>query len=158
VAPWSLISKVPKVEVSSGKSGFRVQINQFKVKKNTFQAKKKNKLKASKAKVKRKSKSSAPSLKRDKGAITSSKILNRVVPNYPYKSRIFVEEGIVQVEVQLNPFGKVLSVKVLQSSSYERLDHAALEASRKSVFQSAKRFGENVASVHILDFKFELND
>jgi len=154
VAPWNLLSQEAKVEVSSGKSGFKVQFNQIRKKtktKNTMGRKKTSSSKIIKT----------PARKNeilDLGGTTSSKLLNRMIPKYPYKSRIFVEEGLVQIEIKLNEAGKVLSAIILQSSQYERLDLAALEAARGSSFESAKKSGKYVPSIHILDFKFELND
>ncbi|UCF88967.1 MAG: energy transducer TonB [bacterium] len=77
-------------------------------------------------------------------------------PIYPVLSRKRGEEGRVVVEVTISAEGEVRSAKVYSSSSYPRLDRAALEASRKAAFRSAAEFGTPVESVKKVAYRFEL--
>ena len=48
-------------------------------------------------------------------------------PEYPPVSRRLGEQGTVVLEVLVDPSGRVIDVKVVQSSGFPRLDQAALD-------------------------------
>lgn len=50
------------------------------------------------------------------------------LPSYPWICRKRHQEGIVTVQVTLNPNGRVIKAFLHKSSGYERLDEAALQA------------------------------
>ena len=51
---------------------------------------------------------------------------------YPYLSRRRGEEGDVLAEVLVGRDGRIIEVKIIQSSGYERLDRAVVEGIEKS--------------------------
>lgn len=52
----------------------------------------------------------------------------RIPPEYPAASRRLREQGRVVLKVELDETGSILSVKVKESSGYQRLDEAGIEA------------------------------
>ncbi|MCA3396756.1 MAG: energy transducer TonB, partial [Roseomonas sp.] len=67
-------------------------------------------------------------------------------PAYPEASRRRGEEGVVRVELRVDPNGRVVDVRVLESSGFNALDAAALEAVRDWRFRPAQRAGLPVAA------------
>jgi|GEM_PF-5234732 len=59
-------------------------------------------------------------------ALTSAALGIKVI--YPRLSRILIEEGVVNISVSTNSFGKIKKLTVLSSSGYPRLDKSATEA------------------------------
>ena len=57
------------------------------------------------------------------------------VPHYPKQARLNGEEGIVVVRISVDRWGSVENSQVFQSSDFELLDHAALDATRKIRFK-----------------------
>ena len=66
-------------------------------------------------------------------------------PNYPESSRRRGEEGVVRVELFVDPAGKVTDVRVLESSGFSALDAEAVKTVRDWRFRPAQRSGLPVA-------------
>ncbi len=83
--------------------------------------------------------------------------LSEIKPRYPFGSRVRGEEGVVKVNVRVNPSGRCDVAEVVESSGFRALDKAALDAVRKARFVAeggaAKEGGEVV-----LTFRFRLTD
>ena len=60
-------------------------------------------------------------------------------PNYPDGSRRRGEEGVVRVELLIDPTGRVADVRILESSGFSALDAAALQTLREWRFRPAQR-------------------
>ena len=60
-------------------------------------------------------------------------------PNYPDASRRRGEEGVVRVELLIDPTGRVADVRILESSGFSALDAAALQTLREWRFRPAQR-------------------
>lgn len=60
-------------------------------------------------------------------------------PNYPDASRRRGEEGVVRVELLVDPTGRVAEVRILESSGFSALDAAALQSLREWRFRPAQR-------------------
>ncbi len=60
---------------------------------------------------------------------------NPPVPHYPKRARLKGEEGLVVVRIRIDRWGSVEKSQVLQSSGFELLDHAALDATTKIRFK-----------------------
>ena len=89
-------------------------------------------------------------------AIVDSVVIKKTIPKYPWKSRIYREEGRVVVGVVIDSRGVAKEVKIIRSSGFKRLDLAALEAARQSEYQSATRNQVSVIGNLEIEFKFEL--
>ncbi|PIK14627.1 MAG: hypothetical protein CES88_09825 [Halobacteriovorax sp. JY17] len=139
------------VEVDSSRTSFQVTLGRTKkkaeIKKENLQHKKEI----------FKAKKSMNTVEESSKAKSSIVVKDRFIPKYPYKSRIFNEQGVVLVEVTLDENEKVLGSIILKSSGHERLDLAALDASRKSRF-SIKEKGRRRINTHTLEFNFKLED
>jgi protein TonB len=66
-------------------------------------------------------------------------------PAYPEASRRRGEEGVVRVELFVDPTGRVADVRVVESSGFSALDAAAVQAVREWRFRPAQRAGLPVA-------------
>jgi len=66
-------------------------------------------------------------------------------PNYPESSRRRGEEGVVRVELLVDPNGRVVDVRVLESSGFSTLDAEAVKTVRDWRFRPAQRAGVPVA-------------
>ncbi|MCA3389320.1 MAG: energy transducer TonB [Roseomonas sp.] len=66
-------------------------------------------------------------------------------PNYPEASRRRGEQGVVRVELFVDPTGRVADVRILESSGFSALDAAAVQAVREWRFRPAQRAGLPVA-------------
>ena len=66
-------------------------------------------------------------------------------PNYPEASRRRGEEGVVRVELLVDPNGRVVDVRVLESSGFSNLDAEAVKTVRDWRFRPAQRGGLPVA-------------
>lgn len=81
--------------------------------------------------------------------------LHNPAPAYPAQSRRLKEEGTVLLLVRVSVEGTPLSVEVRNSSGFERLDEAGLQAVRQWRFVPAKRGGENVAASVLVPIQFK---
>ena len=79
-------------------------------------------------------------------------------PMYPILSRKRGEEGRVIIEIGISAKGKVLKAQVASSSSYPRLDRAALEAVKVATFSPATEYGRPVKSVRKIAYRFQLKN
>lgn len=86
----------------------------------------------------------------DSGVKEKIVLTDMIPPVYPEESRLYGEEGIVIVDLEINNEGKVASIQLSQSSGFERLDQAVVTQMKSSQFQDYK--GEKLE----LSFKFEL--
>ena len=66
-------------------------------------------------------------------------------PNYPEASRRRGEQGVVRVELRVDPNGRVVDVRVLESSGFSALDAEAVKTVRDWRFRPAQRGGLPVA-------------
>ena len=66
-------------------------------------------------------------------------------PNYPEASRRRGEQGVVRVELRVDPNGRVVDVRVLESSGFSALDAEAVKTVRDWRFRPAQRAGVPVA-------------
>ena len=66
-------------------------------------------------------------------------------PNYPEASRRRGEQGVVRVELLVDPNGRVVDVRVLESSGFSTLDAEAVKTVRDWRFRPAQRAGVPVA-------------
>jgi TonB family protein len=66
-------------------------------------------------------------------------------PNYPEASRRRGEQGVVRVELLVDPNGRVVDVRVLESSGFGALDAEAVKTVRDWRFRPAQRGGLPVA-------------
>ncbi len=78
-------------------------------------------------------------------------------PAYPPSARRLGEEGKVVLEVSIASDGKVLAVRLLQSSGSTRLDEAAIDhARRRWHFTPALKDGTAIASTRSITVHFQL--
>ena len=90
--------------------------------------------------------------------LTEAEVLSLPEPVYPVLSRKRGEEGRVIIEIEISAEGVVRRAKVQSSSSYPRLDRAALEAVKMAVFTPATQFGRLVESERKIAYRFELEN
>ncbi len=90
--------------------------------------------------------------------LVKAEALSLPEPVYPVLSRKRGEEGRVIIELEISAEGKVLKAEVANSSSYPRLDRAALEAVKKAAFYPATEYGRPIDSKREIAFRFELEN
>jgi periplasmic protein TonB len=83
--------------------------------------------------------------------------LNNPLPVYPVVSRRLGEQGRVLFDVYILPDGSVGEIKVKQSSGFERLDRAALEAVRQWRFVPARRGDTPIAYWYVQPFTWSID-
>ena len=83
-------------------------------------------------------------------------VTRRVEPTYPSASRRAGEQGVAVFSVLVDPSGHPQTVKVQNSSGYDRLDQAAMEAIRHWTFNPAVRESQKVAAWTSVRVKFQL--
>jgi protein TonB len=94
------------------------------------------------------------------GAITPPRPLVGIAnpaPEYPYASRIRMEQGRVTLRVQVDPRGAVAAVAVERSSGFAALDRAAEQAVRGWRFEPAMRGGAPVVANATVGITFRLD-
>ncbi len=77
-------------------------------------------------------------------------------PTYPAISRRMGEEGKLVLRVELDENGRIDSARVINSSGYDRLDKAALDAVRSWRCRPSTRGGQPVRAVALQPFNFVL--
>lgn len=77
-------------------------------------------------------------------------------PTYPAISRRMGEEGKLVLRVELDESGHIDDAHVIDSSGYERLDNAALEAVKSWQCRPSMRNGQPVRAVALQPFNFVL--
>jgi protein TonB len=90
--------------------------------------------------------------------LVKAEALSLPEPVYPVLSRKRGEEGRVIIELEISAEGKVLKAEVANSSSYPRLDRAALEAVKKAAFSPATEYGRPVESELKVAYRFKLEN
>ncbi len=83
-------------------------------------------------------------------------VTRRVEPAYPSASRRAGEQGTAVFSVLVDPSGHPQTIKVQNSSGYDRLDQAAMEAIRHWIFNPAVRDSQKVAAWTSVRVKFQL--
>jgi len=81
--------------------------------------------------------------------------LHNPAPAYPAQSRRLKEEGTVLLLVRVSTEGTPLSVEIRNSSGFERLDEAGLQAVRQWRFVPAKRGSDNVVASVLVPIQFK---
>lgn len=92
----------------------------------------------------------------DKGVTAAAAATGTFRPTYPRISRRRGEEGTVSLSIQVLADGSVGQVSVLQSSGHRRLDEAAIEGARQTIFNPALVLGQPVDSTINLSYAFRL--
>lgn len=83
--------------------------------------------------------------------------LNNPKPIYPVLSRRLGEEGIVRLNILVNPDGSVARLEIAKSSGYPRLDEVAVRTVQSSwKFEPARQAGKPVAAWVIVPIEFTL--
>jgi len=82
--------------------------------------------------------------------------LSNPAPDYPRLSRELKEQGIVQLRVHVSAEGRPTEILINRSSSYDRLDQAAINAVRQWRFVPAKRGSDALAAWVIVPINFTL--
>ncbi|MGQ9685348.1 MAG: energy transducer TonB, partial [Thiobacillaceae bacterium] len=83
--------------------------------------------------------------------------LNNPKPPYPALSRRMREEGVVRLNILVNPDGSVARLEVARSSGYPRLDESAMKTVQSSWrFEPARQAGKPVAAWVIVPIRFTL--
>ena len=77
-------------------------------------------------------------------------------PTYPAISRRMGEEGKLMLRVELDEDGRIDQAQVVDSSGYDRLDKAALEAVKSWQCRPSIRNGQPVRAVALQPFNFVL--
>lgn len=83
--------------------------------------------------------------------------IHNIPPVYPPQARRKGREGTVLLQVEVTVDGQVKALQVADSSGYDSLDAAALDAVRQWKFHPAQRDGQLVASSLRLPIVFRLN-
>ena len=89
------------------------------------------------------------------GARFDADYLHNPAPAYPSYSRRMKERGTVFVLVQVSAEGSALQVTLHQSSGYDRLDEAALQAIKQWRFVPAKRGTTPVPASVVVPIQFK---
>jgi periplasmic protein TonB len=83
--------------------------------------------------------------------------LNNPKPPYPALSRRLGEEGVVRLNILVNPDGGVARLELAESSGFPRLDHSAMMTVRSSwKFEPAHRGGKPLAAWVTVPIQFAL--
>ncbi|MCJ7500858.1 energy transducer TonB, partial [bacterium] len=90
--------------------------------------------------------------------LMEAQILFLPEPAYPVLCRKRGEEGRVMLEITISAEGGVRSAEIQTSSSYSRLDRAALDAAKMAIFRPATEFGVPVQSERTIAYRFELEN
>ncbi len=86
------------------------------------------------------------------------KMLRGSAPRYPVAARQAGWEGTVMVRVLVDRRGVAATVTIRESSGYQLLDEAVLQAVKKWRFAPATQNGNPVASFHDVRVRFRLTD
>ena len=83
--------------------------------------------------------------------------LNNPAPTYPPMARRFGEQGRVLLKVLVSETGNAEKVQIENSSGYNKLDQAAIEAVKQWTFIPAKRSNQAISAYVLVPIKFSLN-
>ena len=81
-----------------------------------------------------------------------------IVPEYPWRSRMLGEEGTTLIHALINHLGLVENTIVKKSSSYHRLDLAALSAIAKLTFPPTTKSSFSTKRTMDFTITFKLNN
>src|SRR3569623_511935 len=82
---------------------------------------------------------------------------NKPKPPYPALSKRLGEEGVVRLNILVNPDGSVAQLEIDKSSGYARLDESARKTVKNSwKFEPARQAGKPVAARVIVPIQFTL--
>ena len=87
----------------------------------------------------------------------SAEYYNNPPPRYPESARRLRQTGVVRLLVTVDASGFVSSIAVAESSGFEQLDRAALQAVRQWRFKPASLAGVSIASQVEVPIRFELH-
>jgi len=87
----------------------------------------------------------------------SAGLIRAEPPRYPFESRRRKEEGVVTLAVTLNPQGEVAEIAIRESSGWDRLDDAALQAVRRWRWRPQMRDGQPVSVRGLVEIPFRLS-
>ena len=90
------------------------------------------------------------------GNIQPPRLIKQVDPGYPEIARQSRVEGVVILEAQTDPYGRVAAIKVLRSIPL--LDQAAVEAVRQWVYEPKIIDGKPRGIIFTVTVRFALND
>ncbi|NLC23440.1 MAG: energy transducer TonB, partial [Oxalobacter sp.] len=79
-------------------------------------------------------------------------------PEYPERSIQRNEAGQVSVRVVVGTDGRVHDARIVSSSGFDRLDHAALKAARRSTFHPYSENGRVLAAMAVIPYQFNLKN
>jgi len=102
----------------------------------------------------------SPELVEGHGATTAARpqaVRNRP-PAYPWLARIQGWEGMVMLQVRVEPDGRASQVQIVKSSGHPALDQAALQAVSQWKFLPATRGGRAVGSTVKVPVRFRLTE
>lgn len=134
-----------------------ISVVTVKLKDKNIKPKKKNgKHKASRKKVVIENKVSKSNIEHKTKTKTKTKALYKIVPEYPYHSRLNQEEGTVTVKFRLGKAGKAVDILITSSSGHERLDLSCIKAIEKAHFSTMVKQGETIGPEISLTFNFSL--
>lgn len=83
--------------------------------------------------------------------------LRNQAPVYPKLSRKRKEQGTVLLLLLVDRYGQVAKIEIKQSSGFDRLDQAALQAVKKWQFSPAKQDGKAIDYWYEMPMNFSLN-
>ncbi|MGD8175668.1 TonB family protein [Marinimicrobium sp. ARAG 43.8] len=83
--------------------------------------------------------------------------LNNPAPVYPRQARRLRQSGVVLLEVLIMPDGSIGEIRIEQSSGFERLDDAAIEAVQHWRYVPASRAGQPIPYWYLQPIEFSLN-
>lgn len=85
--------------------------------------------------------------------------LNNPKPPYPALSRRLGEEGVVRLNILVNPDGSVAQAEIARSSGFPRLDDTAVKTVQSSwKFEPARQGGKPIAAWVIVPIQFTLRN
>jgi protein TonB len=88
------------------------------------------------------------------GTILDARFITRQEPAYPEMAREQDARGTATVLVTIGPRGNVLSARVSQSTGFQMLDNAALEAAHGSTFQPPLIDGKPATATYRITYDF----
>ncbi|ABE49144.1 energy transducer TonB [Methylobacillus flagellatus] len=91
-------------------------------------------------------------------AISGVSYSHQEIPVYPAMSRRLGEQGVVMLRILISETGVPESIEIESSSGSERLDKAALEATKKSRFNPYKRNNKPMKVSVIAPVRFSIAD
>ena len=82
----------------------------------------------------------------------------KIIPQYPWKSRLLKEEGIVILKVDFVSDGRIKNIQILKSSGFPRLDREALNAVKNTSYNISQNEIKNIYLSKTFHFQFSLKN